>query len=470
VVEKLIPRKNGGTAEHGVVEGVCNRLKREGIPSYIDAQDLLQVGYEALIYTVHKDPTYHGTIPLASRVARNARTAMVRFIERRRRETRYVQVARTRANLGPECKAQGAQGVICPEGDRDGQPGTEGGDGLYTRIFSLESRKVPSTGARQIYGWNDFIGKIKGRNPERASQEERAEWLERPIYREVYGQDRQRNPASTAEVLHRDWLRWRRWFWREWHGQPVERYVEAEIGKRRALTVEEYIRASEEYRWRYHSWLRGVRFTYRDKYGSHFHPFPTPYRELPELLTGFRLPQDRPEKADTPYCPHFCSYRADCIRRLDMRPVLDCLRKPYPLMKFPNDPVCTPLQVTRSMWSGTRVTTREGPKSIYHPLKVDPSQIFAVVQPRRWWPRRDLSVKPPATAEHAVAFELREAYFDVAIARGRDLVALTEERDRLLSGPMFRHRQLKIVTLPLVPPGKESSGRRELIRLSRLAA
>jgi hypothetical protein len=89
---------------------VCNPLKREGIPSYIDAQDLLQVGYEALIYTVHKDPTYHGTIPLASRVARNARTAMVRFIEKRRRETRYVQVARTRANLGPECKAQGAQG------------------------------------------------------------------------------------------------------------------------------------------------------------------------------------------------------------------------------------------------------------------------------------------------------------------------------------------------------------------------
>jgi hypothetical protein len=93
-----------------VVEMIVGALLRAGQSPAIQRDDLLQIGYEELIRTI--DRPANGTLALDKRIARNCKTAMIRFIEDERREWRYVHQGRkkvlrdTRAGIGlPASKA-----------------------------------------------------------------------------------------------------------------------------------------------------------------------------------------------------------------------------------------------------------------------------------------------------------------------------------------------------------------------------
>ena len=87
-----------------VVETIAATLLRTGQNPFIEKDDLLQVGYAELIRTI--DRPENGALALEKRIARNSKTAMIRFIEGERRERRYVQQGKrkairdTRAALG----------------------------------------------------------------------------------------------------------------------------------------------------------------------------------------------------------------------------------------------------------------------------------------------------------------------------------------------------------------------------------
>jgi hypothetical protein len=87
-----------------VVETIAATLLRAGQNPFIEKDDLLQVGYVELIRTI--DRPENGALPLEKRIARNCRTAMIRFVEGERRERRYVRqgemkaIRDTRAALG----------------------------------------------------------------------------------------------------------------------------------------------------------------------------------------------------------------------------------------------------------------------------------------------------------------------------------------------------------------------------------
>ncbi len=87
-----------------VVETIAATLLRAGQYPFIEKDDLLQVGYAELIRTI--DRPENGALALEKRIARNSKTAMIRFIEGERRERRYVQQGKrkairdTRAALG----------------------------------------------------------------------------------------------------------------------------------------------------------------------------------------------------------------------------------------------------------------------------------------------------------------------------------------------------------------------------------
>lgn len=72
-----------------VVEAIAGTLLRTGQNPAIGKNDLLQVGYAELIRTI--DRRAIGILPLEKRIARNCKTAMIRFIESEGRERRYVE-------------------------------------------------------------------------------------------------------------------------------------------------------------------------------------------------------------------------------------------------------------------------------------------------------------------------------------------------------------------------------------------
>ena len=78
-----------------VVETTAGALLRAGQSPAIQKDDLLQVGYAELIRTVDRPGI--GALALDKRIARNCKTAMIRFIEDERREWRYVQQGREKA-------------------------------------------------------------------------------------------------------------------------------------------------------------------------------------------------------------------------------------------------------------------------------------------------------------------------------------------------------------------------------------
>jgi hypothetical protein len=104
-----------------VVETIAATLLRAGQNPFIEKDDLLQVGYAELIRTIDRPP--NGALALEKRIARNCRTAMIRFVESERRERRYVEQGKmkairdTRAVLGrPVTEGEsGAEDTAAPE-------------------------------------------------------------------------------------------------------------------------------------------------------------------------------------------------------------------------------------------------------------------------------------------------------------------------------------------------------------------
>jgi hypothetical protein len=78
-----------------VVETIAGTLLRAGQNPFIEKDDLLQVGYAELIRTI--DRPANGTLALEKRIARNCKTAMIRFIGVERRARRYVQQGKRKA-------------------------------------------------------------------------------------------------------------------------------------------------------------------------------------------------------------------------------------------------------------------------------------------------------------------------------------------------------------------------------------
>jgi len=78
-----------------VVETIAGTLLRAGQNPTIQKDDLLQVGYLELIRTIDRRAT--GALAIEKRIARNCRTAMIRFIEDESRERRYVQQGRRKS-------------------------------------------------------------------------------------------------------------------------------------------------------------------------------------------------------------------------------------------------------------------------------------------------------------------------------------------------------------------------------------
>ena len=87
-----------------VVETIAGALLRAGQDPAIQKTDLLQVGYAEMIRTIDRPAI--GALALDKRIARNSKTAMIRFIGDERRERRYVQQGRekvirdTRVGIG----------------------------------------------------------------------------------------------------------------------------------------------------------------------------------------------------------------------------------------------------------------------------------------------------------------------------------------------------------------------------------
>lgn len=78
-----------------VVETIAGTLLRAGQNPFIEKDDLHQVGFAELIRTI--DRPANGTLALEKRIARNCKTAMIRFIEGELRERRYVQQGKKKA-------------------------------------------------------------------------------------------------------------------------------------------------------------------------------------------------------------------------------------------------------------------------------------------------------------------------------------------------------------------------------------
>lgn len=78
-----------------VVEMIAGTLLRAGQNSAIQKDDLLQIGYLELIRTIDRGAT--GALAIEKRIARNCKTAMIRFIEDESREWRYAQQGRRKA-------------------------------------------------------------------------------------------------------------------------------------------------------------------------------------------------------------------------------------------------------------------------------------------------------------------------------------------------------------------------------------
>ena len=71
-----------------VVEKIAGKLVAQGQNPGIQRDDLLVVGYEKMIHTIDLPPA--DTLPLDKKIARNCRTAMIRFIKEEFRERRYA--------------------------------------------------------------------------------------------------------------------------------------------------------------------------------------------------------------------------------------------------------------------------------------------------------------------------------------------------------------------------------------------
>jgi len=78
-----------------VVETITGMLLRAGQNSAIPKADLLQIGYTEMIRTIDRQQA--GALALDKRIARNCKTAMIRFIRYELREQRYVQQGRHKA-------------------------------------------------------------------------------------------------------------------------------------------------------------------------------------------------------------------------------------------------------------------------------------------------------------------------------------------------------------------------------------
>lgn len=72
-----------------VVETITGTLLRAGQNSAIQKDDLLQAGYAEMIRTIDRQQA--GALALDKRIARNCKTAIIRFIRCELREQRYVQ-------------------------------------------------------------------------------------------------------------------------------------------------------------------------------------------------------------------------------------------------------------------------------------------------------------------------------------------------------------------------------------------
>ncbi len=99
-----------------VVEMIAGTLLRAGQNSAIQKDDLLQVGYLELIRTIDRGAT--GALAIEKRIARNCRTAMIRFLEAESRERRYVQqggrkaIRDTRAAFGQPLRDHTVQEAV----------------------------------------------------------------------------------------------------------------------------------------------------------------------------------------------------------------------------------------------------------------------------------------------------------------------------------------------------------------------
>jgi hypothetical protein len=78
-----------------VVEKIAGTLLRAGQNPAIQIDDLRQIGYLELIRTIDRQAT--GALAIEKRIARNCRTAMIRFLKTESRERRYVQQGRRKA-------------------------------------------------------------------------------------------------------------------------------------------------------------------------------------------------------------------------------------------------------------------------------------------------------------------------------------------------------------------------------------
>ena len=72
-----------------VVECVVARLLRHRQKTFIEKDDLLQIGYAQMIATVDRRAV--GNLPLEKRIARNVKTVLIRHIKYVQREYRYSQ-------------------------------------------------------------------------------------------------------------------------------------------------------------------------------------------------------------------------------------------------------------------------------------------------------------------------------------------------------------------------------------------
>lgn len=89
-----------------VVETIAGTLLRGGQNTATQRHDLLQAGYAEMIRTIDRSPV--GALALDKRIARNCRTAMLRFIKDELRERRYVQQGREKA-IRDACEGLGVR-------------------------------------------------------------------------------------------------------------------------------------------------------------------------------------------------------------------------------------------------------------------------------------------------------------------------------------------------------------------------
>lgn len=80
-----------------LVKAVVGKFKAQGLPPYIEADDLEQCGYIALIEAIE---TSRRSIPASERIERSIRTAIIREIDRERSHWPCSRVAMEDLNNG----------------------------------------------------------------------------------------------------------------------------------------------------------------------------------------------------------------------------------------------------------------------------------------------------------------------------------------------------------------------------------